>query len=64
MAMANMNLIGVFVTQLWPVQALACGGGDVMYVTNTPQFTLIHIKTNQRQMFRIPEFSSSPGLYR
>ena len=28
MAMANMNLIGVFVTELWPVQALACGGGD------------------------------------
>ena len=28
MAMANMNLIGVFVTKLWPVLALACGGGD------------------------------------
>ena len=28
MAMANMNLIGVFVTKLWPVQALACGCGD------------------------------------
>ena len=28
MAMANMNLIGVFVTKLWPVQALACGGGS------------------------------------
>ena len=28
MAMANMNLIGVFVTKLWHVQALACGGGD------------------------------------
>ena len=28
MAMANMNLIVVFVTKLWPVQALACGGGD------------------------------------
>ena len=27
MTMANMNLIGVFVTKLWPVQALACGGG-------------------------------------
>ena len=27
MAMANMNLIGVFVTKLWPVQALMCGGG-------------------------------------
>ena len=27
MAMANMNLIGIFVTKLWPVQALACGGG-------------------------------------
>ena len=28
MAMANMNMIGVFVTKLWPVQTLACGGGD------------------------------------
>ena len=28
MAMANMNLIGVFVTKLWPVQALACCGRD------------------------------------
>ena len=27
MAMANMNLIGVLVTKLWPVQALVCGGG-------------------------------------
>ena len=27
MAMANTNLISVFVTKLWPVQALACGGG-------------------------------------
>ena len=27
MAMANMDLIGVFVTKLWPVQALVCGGG-------------------------------------
>ena len=26
MAMANINLIGVFVTKLSPVQALACGG--------------------------------------
>ena len=26
MAMANMNLIGVFVTKLWHVQALAYGG--------------------------------------
>ena len=26
MAMANMNLNGVLVTKLWPVQALACGG--------------------------------------
>ena len=25
--MTNMNLIGVFVPKLWPVQALACGGG-------------------------------------
>ena len=27
MAMANMNLIDVFVTKLWPVQPLACGSG-------------------------------------
>ena len=27
-ALANMNLIGVFVTKLWPVQALACGGDE------------------------------------
>ena len=27
MAMANMHLIGVFVTKLWPVQVLACGAG-------------------------------------
>ena len=27
MAMANMKLIGIFVTKLWPIQALACGGG-------------------------------------
>ena len=25
--MANMNLIGVFMTKFWPVQSLACGGG-------------------------------------
>ena len=27
MVMANMNLIRVFVTKLWPAQALAFGGG-------------------------------------
>ena len=27
MAMANMNLIGVFVTKVYHVQVLACGGG-------------------------------------
>ena len=27
MAMANMNIIGIFVTKSWQVQALACGGG-------------------------------------
>ena len=35
MAMANMNLIGVFVTKLWPVQALACGGGGDGGATKT-----------------------------
>ena len=42
MAMANMNLIGVFVTKLWPVQALACGGGDGSGGTKTiisPKFS-------------------------
>ena len=28
MAMANMNLIDVFVTKLWSVQVLAYGGGS------------------------------------
>ena len=32
MAMTNMNLIVVFVTKLWPVQALACGGGETKNV--------------------------------
>ena len=36
MAMSNMNLIGVFVTKLWPAQALACGGcGDGGGATKT-----------------------------
>ena len=35
MAMANMNLIGVFVTKLWPVQALACGGGATKTIIST-----------------------------
>ena len=41
MAMANMNLIGVFVTKLWPVQALACGGGDGSATKNiiSPKFS-------------------------
>ena len=42
MAMANMNLIGVFVTKLWPVQALACGGGGGGGATKTiisPKFS-------------------------
>ena len=37
MAMANMNLIGVFVTKLWPVQALACGGGGRNEEHNIPE---------------------------
>ena len=37
MAMANMNLIGVFVTKLWPVQALACGGGTKTIIS--PKFS-------------------------
>ena len=48
MAMANMNLIGVFVTKLWPVQALACGGGDGGATNNIipPKFSNHHfIKT-------------------
>ena len=38
MAMANMNLIGVFVTKLWPVQALACGGGATKNIIS-PKFS-------------------------
>ena len=41
MAMANMNLIGVFVTKLWPVQTLACGGGttkNIIYITQIFKF--------------------------
>ena len=38
MAMANMNLIGVFVTKLWPVQALACGGGGTKNII-PPKFS-------------------------
>ena len=35
--MANMNLIGVFVTKLWPVQALACGGATKNIIS--PKFS-------------------------
>ena len=38
MAMANMNLIDVFVTKLWPVQALACGGGTTKNIIS-PKFS-------------------------
>ena len=38
MAMANMTLIGVFVTKLWPVQALACGGGATKNIIS-PKFS-------------------------
>ena len=38
MAMASMNLIGVFVTKLWPVQALACGGGGTKTIIS-PKFS-------------------------
>ena len=39
MAMANMNLTGVFVTKLWPVQALACGGGGATKTIISPKFS-------------------------
>ena len=39
MAMANMNLIGVFVAKLWPVQALACGGGGGTKNILSPKFS-------------------------
>ena len=47
MAMANMNLIGVFVAKLWPVQALACGGGATKNIIS-PKFSnfgdiIIHV---------------------
>ena len=38
MAMANMNLIGVFVTKLWPVQALTCGGATKNNITEIFKF--------------------------
>ena len=46
MAIANMNWIGVFVTKLWPVQALACGGGDVGATKNIipPKFSIFELK--------------------
>ena len=37
--MANMNLIGVFLTKLWPVQALACGGGGATKNIIPPKFS-------------------------
>ena len=37
MAMANMNMIGVFVTKLWPVQALVCGGATKNIIS--PKFS-------------------------
>ena len=40
MAMAKMNLIGVFMTKLWHVQALACGGGDGGGSTKTDVFII------------------------
>ena len=36
--MANMNLIGVFVTNIWPVQAAACGGGGTKKII-PPKFS-------------------------
>ena len=39
MAMANINLIGVFVTKLWPVQALACGEGGTTKNIISPKFS-------------------------
>ena len=39
MAMANTNLIGVFVSKLWSVQALACGGGDATKNIISPKFS-------------------------
>ena len=35
MAMANMNLIGVFVTKLWPVQALAAAAAAAAETAET-----------------------------
>ena len=39
MAMANMNLNGVLVTKLWPVQALVCGGGGGTKNIISPKFS-------------------------
>ena len=38
MAMANMNLIGVYVTKLWPIQVLACGAGGATKNIISPTF--------------------------
>ena len=52
MAMANMNLIGVFVTKLWPVQALACSGGSTTKNIIPPKFSnfgdIINVLPDQR----------------
>ena len=51
MAMANMNLIGVFVTKLWPVQALACGGGgEILLKYHIVQLVWIHGHFGRRMM--------------
>ena len=39
MAMANMNLNGVLVATLWPVQALAFGGGGATKNIISPKFS-------------------------
>ena len=57
-----MNLIGVFVTKLWPVQALACGGGDGGATKNiiSPKFSNFgDIITSANTFFKVQSPASS-----
>ena len=55
MAMANMNLIGAFVTKLWPVQTLGCGGTTKNIIS--PKFSNFWdiIKSLMKNLLFIPK---------
>ena len=67
MAMTNMNLIGVFVTKLWPVQALACGGGDGGATKNiiSPKFSnfgdIITVNLCMKEQLNCIQTGNVPG---